>query len=335
MFDQAVMSRRKLLKSTAALMAVGWSMPSSVLAAPNSGPLRVVTTTGILADTVTQIGGCHVNVQPLMGPGVDPHLHRQTSSDIAAATGADIVFWHGLHLETQLQSFFNQLGRRKPVIALGDALPSSRLLRDEEDDTLPDPHVWFDPQLWIGVVEAACEGLCAIRPEASADFMANTARHIEDIGAIASYAHSVLSSVPAESRILVTAHDAFNYFGRAYGYEVCGVQGVSTESEAGLRQIEKLVSLLVERRIGAIFVESSVAERNVSALIEGAAVRGHKVSIGGALYSDAAGEAGTYEGTYIGMIDHNATVIARALGGAAPKKGLAGRLNAQQDRKRV
>ncbi|MFT0891812.1 metal ABC transporter solute-binding protein, Zn/Mn family [Pseudochelatococcus sp. G4_1912] len=322
---QAVLSRRAVLAGAAALLSVGLGgHRGRAMAATN--PLRVVTTTGILADALSQVGGRHVTVQALMGPGVDPHLHRQTSSDVAAATGADIVFWHGLHLETQLQPFFAQLGRRKPVIALGDALPRARLLRDEDDDTLPDPHVWFDPHLWAGVVRAACNGLSAVRPEAAADFEENTARHLEDIAGIAKYANAVLTSVPVQSRILVTAHDAFNYFGRAYGYEVCGVQGVSTESEAGLRQIEKLVSLLVERRIGAIFVESSVSERNVSALIEGAEMRGHKVIIGGALYSDAAGEAGTYEGTYIGMIDHNATVIARALGGTAPMNGLAGKL---------
>lgn len=290
--------------------------------------LNVVATTGFIADAVGQVGGDHVTVRALLGPGVDPHLYRQTSSDIALAARADAVFWHGLHLEAQLADFFSSLGRRKPVIALADRLPKDRLLADEADAALPDPHVWFDPRLWTGVVTAARDALTELRPEHKASFEENARRYIGEIEAIATYADNVLASVPEGARVLVTAHDAFNYFGRAYGYEVAGIQGISTESEAGLKQIEDLVRLLVDRRIGAVFVESSVSDRNVRALIEGAAAKGHKTVIGGELFSDAAGEPGTYEGTYIGVIDHNATTIARALGGEAPEKGAHGRLAA-------
>ncbi|MGV6874032.1 metal ABC transporter solute-binding protein, Zn/Mn family [Pseudochelatococcus sp. B33] len=288
--------------------------------------LNVVATTGFIADAIGEVGGDHVTVRALLGPGVDPHLYRQTSSDIAAATRADAVFWHGLHLEAQLADFFASLARRKLVIALADALPRERLLAAETDSALPDPHVWFDPRLWTGVVTAARDALTELKPEHGADFEANARRYIADIERIGAYAEGVLASVPQQSRVLVTAHDAFNYFGRAYGYEVAGIQGISTESEAGLKQIEDLVNLLVERKIGAVFIESSVSDRNVRALIEGAAAKGHKVVIGGELFSDAAGEPGTYEGTYIGVIDHNATTIARALGGDAPEKGADGRL---------
>lgn len=288
--------------------------------------MNVVATTGFIADAVSRVGGDHVTVRPLLGPGVDPHLYRQTSSDIAATARADAVFWHGLHLEAQLADFLGSLATRKPVIALADKLPKDRLLSDDADSALPDPHVWFDPRLWTGIVTAARDSLTELKPEQRQDFEGNARRYHEEIEAIAAYADKVLASVPKQSRVLVTAHDAFNYFGRAYDFEVLGIQGISTESEAGLKQIEDLVNVLVDRKIRAVFVESSVSDRNVRALIEGAAAKGHNVVIGGELFSDAAGDPGTYEGTYIGVIDHNATTIARALGGEAPEKGAYGKL---------
>jgi manganese/zinc/iron transport system substrate-binding protein len=294
-----------------------------------SKPLAVVATTGMIADAVRQVGGERVNVRALMGPGVDPHLYRQTSSDIAAMARADAVFWHGLYLEAQLEEFFAALGKRKPVIALADTLPRDRLIEHDTYKGRFDPHLWMDPRLWAGVVGAARDALVKLDPAGRATYEANAAAHLAEIEKLATYADTAFASVPAGARVLVTAHDAFNYFGRAYGYEVLGIQGISTESEAGLRQIERLVDILVQRKIGAIFVESSVSDRNVRALIEGAAAKGHKVVIGGELYSDAMGAPGTYEGTYIGMIDHNVTVITRALGGQAPAKGLNDRLAAR------
>jgi manganese/zinc/iron transport system substrate-binding protein len=177
-------------------------------------------------------------------------------------------------------------------------------------------------------VIAARDALATLDPTGQPVFEANAARHLAEIDRLAAYAEAVLSSVPQSARVLVTAHDAFNYFGRAYGFEVLGIQGISTESEAGLKQIESFVTTLVERKVKAVFVESSVADRNVRALIEGAAARGWNVEIGGELYSDAMGETGTYEGTYIGMIDHNVTTIAHALGGTVPAKGMSERLAA-------
>ena len=185
----------------------------------------------------------------------------------------------------------------------------------------------MSPDLWVHVVEAVRDALIAKRPEAEAAFRTNMQRYVAELAELSAYTHRVLGSVPHASRVLVTAHDAFNYFGRANGFEVIGIQGISTESEAGLKRVADLVDLIVSRNIRAVFVESSVSDRNVRALIEGAAARGHQVAIGGELFSDAMGEPGTYQGTYIGMIDHNATTISRALGGNAPVRGMTGRLS--------
>lgn len=289
-------------------------------------PKTIVATTGMIADAVRQVGGARVAVTALMGPGVDPHTYRQTRSDIAAMARADAVIAHGLHLEAQLDAFLADLKRRKPVTLIAETLPKEQLIPVAEQAGRFDPHIWMDPRLWRQVVLAVRDTLTQLDPAGEAAFKANAERHAGEIDALAAYADRALASVPAASRALVTAHDAFSYFGRAYTYEVHGIQGISTESEAGLKQIEDLVKLIVERRIGAIFIESSVADRNIRALIEGAAAKGHKVEVGGELFSDAMGAPGTYEGTYIGMIDHNVTVITRALGGAAPERGLNSRL---------
>jgi len=289
-------------------------------------PLNVVATTGMIADAARQIGGDQVDVQALMGPGVDPHAYRQTRSDIVAMTNADLVLWHGLYLEAQLQGFMRDLQETQNVVAVANPLPRNMLIAHDDYDDKFDPHVWMNPNLWARVVLNVRDALIAALPEAQAVFEANAKTHLAEIDDLAAYATRVLSTVPADSRVLVSAHDAFNYFGSAYGYEVVGIQGISTESEAGLDRIETLVDMLVARDIQAVFVESSVSERNVRALIEGAAARGHDVAIGGTLYSDAMGQPGTYEGTYIGMIDHNVTTIARALGGDAPQTGMNDRL---------
>ncbi|MFN3745340.1 MAG: metal ABC transporter solute-binding protein, Zn/Mn family [Hyphomicrobiaceae bacterium] len=318
--------RQCLAKVVGALLGAALFMMSDGSPAVAQKKLNVVATTGMIADAVKQVGGDRVQVKALMGPGVDPHTYRQTRSDIVAMTKADAVFWHGLYLEAQLEDFLRDLAKRKPVVALAEALPKDKLLGSDDYPGRRDPHVWMDPRLWKGVVEAARDQLIRLDPGGEAIFKASAARHLAEIDALATYADKAFASVPEASRVLITAHDAFKYFGRAYGYEVLGIQGISTESEAGLKQIEHLVDVIVTRKIRAIFVESSVSDRNVKALIEGAAAKDHKVVIGGELFSDAMGAPGTYEGTYIGMMDHNATVITRALGGEAPAKGLNNRL---------
>ncbi|WP_420563902.1 metal ABC transporter solute-binding protein, Zn/Mn family [Thalassobaculum sp.] len=322
--------RRKLLKflpaSILALtLAAGLSWPRNASADP---AITVVATTSMIADAARQVGGERVAVQALMGPGVDPHAYRQTRSDIAAMLRADAVLWHGLYLEAQLEEFLLELGDRKRVFAVGEAAPRDRLIAHDDYSNKVDPHIWMDPSLWRSVVVAVRDALSEIDPDGTATYAAGAERHLAEVDRLNAYAVERLASVPAEQRVLVTAHDAFNYFGRAFDFEVMGIQGISTESEAGLRRIEELVDTLVSRGITAVFVESSVSDRNVQALIEGAAARGHTVRIGGELFSDAMGPSGTYEGTYIGMIDHNVTGITRALGGDAPAQGMQGRLAA-------
>lgn len=289
--------------------------------------INVVATTGMIADAARQVGGERVNVKALMGPGVDPHAYRQTRSDIVALTKADLVLWHGLYLEAQMEEFMQRLAKRQDIVAVGDALPRDVLIGHDDYENKFDPHVWMNPGLWSRVVEIIRDALIAEHPAGAETFRANSEKHLAELKTLNDYTHRILKSVPPESRVLLTAHDAFKYFGKTYGFEVIGIQGISTESEAGLKRIRDLVDLIVERNIRAVFVESSVSDRNIRALIEGAAARGHTVTIGGELFSDAMGEPGTYEGTYVGMIDHNTTTISRALGGNAPAKGMSGRLS--------
>ncbi|MEM8852530.1 MAG: zinc ABC transporter substrate-binding protein [Pseudomonadota bacterium] len=286
----------------------------------------VVATTGMIADAAREVGGDLVTVEGLMGPGVDPHAYRQTRSDITAMANADLVLWHGLYLEAQLEDFMKDLAEGQNVVAVAEALPRNLLIGHDDYDDKYDPHVWMNPNLWSRVVLAVRDALIETDPDNAETYRANADAHLEELRALALYTVDVLSSVPAEERVLLTSHDAFNYFGSAYGFEVVGIQGISTESEAGLKRIRELVDMLVERDIDAVFVETSVSDRNIRALVEGAAARGHEVVIGGELFSDAMGEPGTYEGTYLGMIDHNTTTISKALGGEAPQNGMSGKL---------
>lgn len=326
----AGLGRRTLLGALAAVAA--FALPTALLPSPARAqaaePLAVVATTGMLADAARAVGGEAVAVRALMGAGVDPHAYRQTRTDIAALAGADLVLWNGLYLEAQMEEFLRDLAERKPVVAAAEALPQDVLVGHDDYADRYDPHVWMDPRLWSQVVVAVRDALIAAKPEAEDVFRANADAHLAALAALADYADGVLASVPEARRVLLSAHDAFNYFGAAYGYEVVGIQGISTESEAGLARIAELVDLLVAREVGAVFVESSVSDRNIRALIEGAAAQGHAVIVGGELFSDAMGEPDTYEGTYIGMIDHNVTTIARALGGEAPPRGMQNRLAA-------
>ncbi|WP_285669656.1 metal ABC transporter solute-binding protein, Zn/Mn family [Paralimibaculum aggregatum] len=308
----------------AALAVLALGVPGGTARA--EAPLSVVATTGMIADAAREIGGAHVTVKALMGPGVDPHSYRQTRTDIVALANADLVLWHGLYLEAQMEEFLLELAEDGHVVAVAEALPKDRLIGHDSYSDKFDPHVWMDPELWAGVVVAVRDALIAARPDAEADFRASAERHLAELDGLARYTRRILASVPEGNRVLLTSHDAFNYFGAAYDFEVVGIQGISTESEAGLKRIAELVELLVARDIRAVFVESSVSDRNIRALAEGASAAGHKVVIGGELFSDAMGTPGTYEGTYLGMIDHNATVIARALGGTAPDRGMQGKL---------
>ena len=260
----------------------GLAAALAVLVAPlAAGPaaardvINVVATTGMIADAARQVGGDLVRVKALMGPGIDPHAYRQTRSDIVALTKADLVLWHGLYLEAQMEEFMHRLAKRRDVVAVADRLPKDILISHDDYAGKLDPHVWMTPELWSRVVVIIRDALIAKRPDGEAVFRANAEKHLADLATLAAYTQRVLASVPPESRVLLTAHDAFKYFGQAYGFDVIGIQGISTESEAGLKRIGDLVDLIVARNIRAVFVESSVSDRNIRALIEGAAARGH------------------------------------------------------------
>lgn len=313
------LSRRSLVAAAAAL-----ALPVPAMAQATR-QLRVVTTTAMLADAVRMLADDQVAVEALMGEGVDPHLYRPTRADIVKLTQADLVIAHGLNLEAQFRETFAQLARRRAPVLAAEAIDKGLLLKDAEVADKPDPHVWMDPKLWAVVVRSVALALAGA-PAANRPKDLQLEPTLARLDALGTYAGRVLSSITAERRVLVTAHDAFGYLARAYGFEVHGIQGLSTESEAGLKAIEATVELVVGRKIPAVFVESSVSDRNVRAVIEGAARRGHRVAVGAELFSDAMGRPGTYEGTYVGMIDHNVTAIARALGGNAPEKGMSGRL---------
>jgi manganese/zinc/iron transport system substrate-binding protein len=293
-----------------------------------SGRYNVVTTVAMITDIVQQVAGDHAHVTGLIGEGVDPHLYKPTRNDIARLQKADIVFYNGLLLEGKMVEALQQLARSKPVHAVTAEIPRDYLLALPDAQGHHDPHVWMDVSAWRQAVLTVAKALGEFDPHRRTEYETNAQRYAEELEGLHAYVKRVIGSIPENRRVLVTAHDAFHYFGRAYGIEVMGIQGVSTESEAGLADINRLVSILVERDVPAVFVESSVADKNVRALLEGAAARGRTVTIGGTLFSDAMGPHGSYEGTYIGMLDHNATVIARALGGDAPERGYQGRLAA-------
>lgn len=325
-----VPARPATLSRRSALTLAGAAMISASLPAIAAEKPVFQATTGQVAELLRAVAGDTASISSLMGEGIDPHSYKLTRSDTVALMRADAVFHSGLFLEGKMTEMLDRLtSGGKPVHAASSALPPDRLIHPEGADAHPDPHIWMDPTLWRMALLGVRDKLSTLYPANAALYAANTAKAAAEYDMLVAYAGKVLGSVPEKGRVLVTAHDAFSYLGRAYGLSVVGIQGISTESEAGLQRIENMVSLLVDRKIPAVFIETSVSDRNIQALIQGAAARGHKVIIGGSLYSDAMGAAGTYEGTYIGMIDHNVTTIAQALGGSVPTHGFQGRLAAR------
>jgi manganese/zinc/iron transport system substrate-binding protein len=290
--------------------------------------MKVVATVGMIGDVAEEIGGEKVSVQTLIGAGVDPHLYKPTVADVKRLDAANIVLHNGLLLEGRMGDILRKIGKPgKTVRAVAEEALAGGDYVVGDSEGHDDPHVWMDVAAWSKVAEQIATALAKQDPANASFYQERAAAYRFRLDELDAYARKTLASIPQERRLLVTAHDAFGYMARAYGLEVRGVQGISTESEAGLKEINGLVDFLVERGVPAVFVESSVPTKAVEALIEGAKSRGHKVRIGGELFSDAMGRAGTYEGSYIGMIDHNVTTIARALGGEAPEKGLHGKLH--------
>jgi manganese/zinc/iron transport system substrate-binding protein len=282
-------------------------------AVSRGGPLHVVCTIGMLTDAARNVGGPHVNVDGLMGEGVDPHLYKASPHDVRLLSDADMILYNGLGLEGKMSDLFVKMARSKPTYAVADAVPEELRREPPEFAGHYDPHVWFDVSLWIRCVARVGEALGEVDAAHRDEYAGRARSYIAQLKELDGYVREQIATIPKQRRVLVTAHDAFGYFGRAYDIDVRAIQGISTESEASVKNINDLVSFIVERGVKAVFVESSVSKKNIQALVEGCAARGHSVTIGGELFSDAMGRAGTPEGTYVGMVRHNVDTIVRAL----------------------
>lgn len=278
------------------------------------GKLKVVTTTTMLTDLLQQLGGGAIQVEGLMGSGVDPHLYKASEGDVNKLYTADIVFYSGLHLEGKLVDIFEKMEKQhKKTVALAEILKKEDLLSSENFASSYDPHIWFNVQFWKKIAQYATEKLQEADPENAELFADNNAHYLRELDALENEIKETIDTLPKEKRILVTAHDAFNYFGEAYGFQVLGLQGISTTTEAGVQDVQRLSEFIIKNKVKSIFIETSVPRRTIEALQASVASKGHAISIGGSLYSDALGSRGTVEGTYIGMFRHNVNTIVGAL----------------------
>lgn len=282
------------------------------------GPLNVVATTGQIGDVVSFIGGDRIQATSLLGPGIDPHTYVATEGDLRIFQNADVIFYNGLHLEAQLERVLEQIGQsgRTSVVALGDGLDEGRLLGWEPEKGFPhDPHIWNDVQLWKGVVEQIGATLAQADPANAEHYAGNTQSYLAQLDELDGYIKQQATRIPAEQRVIITAHDAFGYFARAYGFEVEAIQGISTEAEASTADIQAIAQLVVERQVPAIFIESTISPRTIEAVQAAVRSTGHEVALGGQLYSDALGAADSPAGTYIGMMRSNIDTLVKALAG--------------------
>lgn len=280
---------------------------------PNDMKIHITTTTNVITDLVENIGGEDVSVTGLMGSGVDPHLYRPSAGDVKKLQNADIVFYNGLDLEGKMGDIFVKIGREgTPVWAVSESIPPESLLSLDAGSHF-DPHIWWDVELWMEAAKVVAAGLKEHDPENSQQYDRNLEDYLDQLEALNSASLEKIDPIPQEQRVLVTAHDAFGYFGRAYGFEELAIQGWSTDSEAGIREIQNLADEISKRKIKALFVETSVSPATIQALKAAVQDRGHDVVIGGELFSDAIGEEGTLEGTYVGAFAHNIDTIVRAL----------------------
>jgi manganese/zinc/iron transport system substrate-binding protein len=275
--------------------------------------LQIVCTTGMIEDAARNITGDAAEVSAIMGPGVDPHLYKATQGDLSRLTGADIVFYNGIHLEGKMVDVFEKLSQQKAVFPVSKGISESKLRKAPQFADSHDPHVWFDVKLWMEAVRYMSAELQKTDPKNAELFKKNTDTYLKKLDSLDQWVRTEIQSIPEKSRVLITAHDAFGYFGDAYGIEVKGLQGISTLSDFGLNDISSLVNLISSRKIKAVFVETSVPKKSIEAVVEGCKSKGHQVSIGGTLYSDAMGPKGTFEGTYIGMVTSNVKKMVEAL----------------------
>ncbi|SMD31894.1 manganese/zinc/iron transport system substrate-binding protein [Reichenbachiella faecimaris] len=278
-----------------------------------NGKLKVVTTTGMIYDAVINIAGDSVEALALMGPGVDPHLYKATQGDLKKLQEADLIFYNGLHLEGKMGEIFEKLGRIKSVKAVSEDITTSRFRASELYPGTYDPHIWFDVSLWKEAVKNVHKNLILIDDVNKAYYDQNAVSYLNSLDSLHLAVNAAIQEIPESQRMLITAHDAFGYFGEAYNIEVKGLQGISTLSEPGLKDVADLVNLIVENEIKAVFIETSVSKKAINAVVEGCKQNGHDVIIGGSLYSDAMGPFGQFEGTYIGMVHTNVQTIVNAL----------------------
>lgn len=283
-------------------------------------PVKVVATIGMIADVAKEVGKDHVRVSSLMGEGVDPHLYKASPGDVRAMSDADIVLYNGLHLEGRMADVIVKMAGRRTVAQVTDSIDEKLLREPPEFQGQFDPHIWFDVSLWMNVSDRIRDVFREKDPANAGAYDAAAAAYAKVLEALNEYAKTTIATIPKDHRVMVTAHDAFGYFGRAYGLEVRAIQGVSTDSEASLKDINGLVDALVSAKVPAVFIESSVPRKTIDALVEGCKGRGHTIVIGGELFSDAMGKDGTLDGTYVGMVLHNVDTITRALGGKVPEK---------------
>ena len=310
--------RFRLLGSWPLLLA--WSIFAAAGCRPEAAKekvagkkLRVVTTTGIIADAARQLTGDRAEVISIMGPGVDPHLYKATQGDLNKFTSADLVVYNGLHLEGKMGEVLEKLGRSKKVIAMSEGLQEQDLRKAAEFQGAFDPHIWFDVALWKKASLHLAAALEKADPANAAFYQERAQIYGQQLDSLHQEIKQQILTIPAPQRVLITAHDAFGYFGRAYNIEVRGLQGISTMSEFGLQDVSSLVQFIADRKIKAVFVESSVPKKSIEAVVGGVNDRGHKIRIGGTLYSDALGDEGTAAGTYTGMVRHNVSTITEAL----------------------
>ena len=276
-------------------------------------PIRVVTTIGMITDIVQNVGGDRVNATGLMGPGIDPHLYKASEGDVARLAGADLIFYNGLHLEGKMAGVLERMQDQVKTVAITQDIDRAILLAPPEFEGAYDPHLWFDVTLWMKAVERVRDTLIEVDKGSAELYRTTTQNYLAKLEELHNYVTQQAERISPDQRVLVTAHDAFNYFGRAYGFEVRGLQGISTATEAGTADVQALVQFIVERRIPAMFVETSVPRRSIEAVQAAVKAKGFSVEIGGQLFSDAMGPSGTPEGTYIGMVRHNINTIVASL----------------------
>ena len=279
----------------------------------DNGKLNVVVTTSMLTDLVKNIGGDLINIQGLMGAGVDPHLYKASEGDVSKLFNADFIFYNGLHLEGKLVEVFEKMEAQKTTVALGEFLAKDGLIGSDYFASNYDPHVWFNIQYFKEFSDKVTNVLSNKDPKNAGSYTVNNIAFQQELDLLQTTVVNTIATLAPEKRILVTAHDAFNYFGKAYGFKVVGLQGLSTATEAGVQDVQQLSEYIIKNKVKAVFIESSVPRRTIEALEAAVLSKGHQVSIGGSLYSDALGDAGSVEGTYIGMFLYNVKTIVNAL----------------------